>query len=111
MPLLALGSVSAAVGRTDVRYRVRRDAGGLSAKNAAQGLVVRFGASGVEVSAGRSALGLALHDVGPVAPVASANRVVYRRPGVTERMCCSVRVGTGVPRSRSGRRTTRRVSP
>ncbi len=87
------GAYSAAVGRESPAYAVRPAGGGLAAQNAAQGLRVRFGSSGVVVAAGASRLGLQLQAWGkgsslqPLSgarPTGTGNRVTYALPGLRE---------------------------
>lgn len=93
LPGAARGAVSAAIGRDDPSYRVRESVGLLRAANHAQGLRISFSRAGVSVAGRRSPVAVALEAVGrggtlrrvgDVAPRATANRVVYRRPGLTE---------------------------
>lgn len=89
LPVAAQGPVSTALGRDQAAYRLD----GLVARNAAQGLVARFGRSGVAITAGGSRFDVALRAFGregalralpAVAPVASANRVSYERGSMDE---------------------------
>ncbi len=93
LPLSARGVVSGVLGGDDGAYRVRPSGGGFGAANAAQGLRLRFGRSGVQVGAGSTRLGLSLIAVGygsslaalgGVTPRVRANRVVSARGGVSE---------------------------
>ncbi len=93
LPVGARGSVSGALGAGDPAYRVRAAGGGFRAVSVAQGVSARFGRGGVRVSSGGSWLGLAvrgvgygasLGTVGPVAPRAWGNRVVYAHAGFSE---------------------------
>ncbi len=94
LPLAARGPVAAAVASHDPRYRVSPSARGLSARNPAQGLRLRFSAAGAGVSVGAGELRLALRAVGrgevarrlgEVEPsVLAANRTVYRWAGLSE---------------------------
>ena len=85
----AQAPVSAALGRDETAYWIR----GLVARNPAQRLSARFGRSGVAISAGSASFVIALkafgragelRGVGPVSPVATANRVTFVRPTVRE---------------------------
>jgi hypothetical protein len=89
LPVAAQGPVSAALGRDDGTYLVRR----LAAENRDQRLRIGFSAAGVRVSSGRAAVSIAvsaygyassLKRVGPAAARVSANRVSYARPGLRE---------------------------
>jgi hypothetical protein len=89
LPLAAQAPISAALGRDEAVYRIR----GLVARNPAQGLLARFGRSGVAVMAGSARFAIALKAFGrpsslrPLAassPVASADRVTYARGPVRE---------------------------
>ena len=94
LPLAARGPVAAAVASHDPRYRISPSASGLTARNPAQGLRLRFSAAGVGVLADTGELQLALRTVGRgevakrlgnVEPDVSApNRTVYRGAGVSE---------------------------
>jgi hypothetical protein len=93
VPLAARGPVAEALGRHDSAFHVRRSQSGLLARNNEHGLDARFGRSGVNVTLEGRRLGMALaawgygerlSPAGSAAPVARANRVSYRRPGVTE---------------------------
>ena len=86
-------TVSSALGRDAAAYRIVGASGGLTGANAGQGLRLRFDGRGVSLVSPAGALGLELvalgggGSLGPVprvAPTASANRVVYRRPGLEE---------------------------
>jgi hypothetical protein len=74
-------------------YRVGVAGAGFVARNPAQGLRLRFTAAGVQIGSGRTRVGLSLRGVGygaslaavaAEAPIASANAVIYRRPGLSE---------------------------
>ena len=89
LPLGARGAVSAALGRSDSRYRVL----GLRGSNPAQGLETTFSRAGARVASGPANVRLALaayghagavRQVAPVAPRVMANRVVYVHDGVEE---------------------------
>src|SRR5271166_5718426 len=93
LPSAALGVVSSTVGAGSSAYRVNASHGSLAARNAAQGLTVRFASSGASVRAGAIRLRLGTPAVGfgasPRAlaaadPTARANRVAYQLGGVTE---------------------------
>jgi hypothetical protein len=90
VPLAAELAVSRALGADEHSFWVRP---GLVAQNAPQGLRVRFARSGVTIRGAGGRLGLSLVAVGrgaqlrpspPVAPLAGANRVSYRRSGLLE---------------------------
>ncbi|HUZ14672.1 MAG TPA: hypothetical protein VMU72_00665 [Gaiellaceae bacterium] len=94
LPLAARGPVAAAIASHDPAYRVSPSSSGLTARNPAQRLRLRFSAAGVGVSAGAGQLRLTLQAVGrgtvarrlgAVDPrVVAPNRTVYRRPGLSE---------------------------
>ena len=93
LPPDAQGPISAALGKDDSVYWVHRSAKGLRGENPRQALVAVFTREGAEVRSHnlrwrletRSyGYGDALHPVKAVAPRAKANRVEYRRDGVTE---------------------------
>jgi len=94
LPLAARGPVAAAIASHDPRYRVSPSSSGLTARNPAQRLRLRFSSAGVGVSVGAGELRLALQAVGrgevarrlgKVDPrVSASNRTVYRRPGLSE---------------------------
>ncbi len=94
LPLAARGPVAAAVASHDPRYRLTRSAGGLTARNPAQALGLRFSSTGAAVSANGGELRLALRTVGrgdtvrrlgAVDPrLVAPNRTVYRRAGLSE---------------------------
>jgi len=94
LPLAARGPVAAAVASHDPRYRVSPAADGLTARNPAQRLQLRFSTAGVGVRLGAGELQLGLRSVGrgavarrlaAVKPaVSSPNRTVYRRAGLSE---------------------------
>jgi hypothetical protein len=85
---------SSALGERIPGYQVRAGAEGLAVSSPTQRLTARFGTHGVEVSWPGGAFGMRLDAVGsgraltPLAednrPVARANRVSYRFPGLTE---------------------------
>jgi hypothetical protein len=89
LPVGAWGSVSRALGRDDPAYRVR----GLSARNPAQRLSLRFTPAGVVIGSGGVTARLGLSGVGrtgalvrvrPVGPRAQGDRVTYARTSVRE---------------------------
>jgi CSLREA domain-containing protein len=76
-------AASAAVGSSDTGFHVRRAGGALVAHGG--GLTVRFGRTGVGITAAGGRLSMAPVGLGAaVTPVATGNRVSYRRAGVTE---------------------------
>ncbi|HUP50783.1 MAG TPA: post-COAP-1 domain-containing protein [Thermoanaerobaculia bacterium] len=93
LPLAARGAIASVLGRETPVYHARPSGEGYVASNPRHILEASFTSRGVEIRSGQSRLGLALRAVGrgeslrPVAratPVASANRVEYRRGAVTE---------------------------
>ena len=93
LPADAQGPISAALGKDDPGYWVHRSAAGFHGENLRQGLVTEFTREGVEVRTHNLRWGLvtrgygygdAVHRVKAVAPQAKANRVEYRRDGITE---------------------------
>jgi nucleoside-specific outer membrane channel protein Tsx len=89
----AQGPISAALGKDDSGYWVHPNADGFRGENLRQALVAEFTRRGAEVRSHNWRWGLeargygygdALHKVKAVAPQANANRVEYRRDGVTE---------------------------
>jgi hypothetical protein len=93
LPLAAQARVSAALGRDVQEYQVHATNGGFGAENSRGRLAVRFTSEGVEVSAGSALWRMSLRGVGygaalksaaAAVPQASANRVEYRRGGLTE---------------------------
>src|SRR5438132_4026179 len=93
LPLSAQGPISGALGADDPVYHIRASRGGFQAANAAQRLKESFDRSGVVVSSGNAQLGLRLRAAGygnslaalpAAAPRATANRVSYAYPGLTE---------------------------
>jgi hypothetical protein len=94
LPLAARGPIAAAVASHDPHYRLSRATSGLTARNPAQGLRLRFSAAGVGVQVGAQDIRLALRTVGrgpvvrrleAVAPqVIGPNRTVYRHPDLAE---------------------------
>ncbi len=93
LPSAAKSSISAALGREIAGYAARPEVGGYAATNPKQALTVDFTSAGIQVQSGSGHLGLALRGYGrgstlkrvqEVAPIASNNRVEYRRGGLTE---------------------------
>jgi hypothetical protein len=93
LPPDAQGPISAALGKDDSGYWVRRNAEGFGGVNPPHTLVAEFTKQGIEVRSHNLHWGMetrgygygdALHAVGAVAPWAESNRVEYRRDGVTE---------------------------
>jgi hypothetical protein len=94
LPAAARGAVSTALGRDDARFAVRPAGTGLVARNGGHGLRIRFDRTGVGLSLRGEPLHVRLAGIGrgealttlarDVAPVATANRVEYRRGEVTE---------------------------
>jgi RHS repeat-associated protein len=93
LPLRAQGTISGVLGAAEHAYRVSVAEGGFRALNPAQGMRTRFDRSGVLVEAGAAKLGLSLSAVGygaalappdAASPRAHANRVEYKRPGLSE---------------------------
>ncbi len=97
LPADAQGPVSAALGKGDSTYWLHRSAAGFRGENPRQGLVAEFTRQGAEVRIEARTQNLrwglvtrgygygdALHRVKAVAPQVTANRVEYRRDGVTE---------------------------
>jgi RHS repeat-associated protein len=93
LTLRAQGTISGVLGAAEHAYRVSAAGGGYRASNPAQGLQTRFGRSGVLVETGAAKLGLSLSAVGYGASLATlggaslrarANRVEYKRPGLSE---------------------------
>ena len=83
--LAAGDAVSAAVGRTEAAYAVRRGAGGgLGAENARGHLQIAFSALGATVASHGDWVRFGLAGARSVVPTVSANRVSYRYPGITE---------------------------
>jgi hypothetical protein len=86
-------SISEALGRDDSRYRARAEGAGFRLENPAQSLGAHFTAQEVDVrsKSGRWRLALRgygygddLQRVGKIAPESVANRIEYRRAGLTE---------------------------
>jgi len=114
LPSAALGPVSAALGRSDRAYRLSVSGAGIDAKNPAQGMGLRFGRSGVQLSSGGVRLGLSLRSagygtslraVGDATPRVSANRVLYARAGLEEWYVngpLGIEQGFTLPRAPSG---------
>ena len=93
LPPDAQGPISAALGKNDSGYWVRRSAAGFRAENPAQALVAEFTRDGADVHSGNLRWGLEMQGYGygdaprpvkAVAPTATANRVEYRRDALTE---------------------------
>ena len=93
LPANAQGAISAALGKDDPGYWVRPRAAGWHAENPRHALVAHFTRQGAEVRSDNlgwqietRALGYGsdLRPLKPASPQASANRVEYRREGVTE---------------------------
>jgi hypothetical protein len=93
LPLPAKALISRTLGGGDRTFGTIRSRGGFTAMNARQHLVTRFSPAGVLVRSGAAQIGLSLDGYGymgrlgtvaAVAPVAHANRVVYRRGPVRE---------------------------
>jgi hypothetical protein len=93
LPPDARGPISAALGKDDSSYWVHRSAKGFRGDNPRHALVAEFTRGGAKVCSKNLRWGLetrgygygdALHPVKAVAPQAKANRVEYRREGVTE---------------------------
>ena len=93
LPANAQGAISAALGKNDPGYWVRPRAAGWHAENPRHALVAHFTRQGAEVRSDNlgwqietRALGYGsdLRPLKPASPQASANRVEYRREGVTE---------------------------
>ena len=87
------GPISAALGKGDSGYWVHPNANGYRGENLGQALVADFTRRGAEVRSHEVRWGLemrgygygdALHPVRAVGPRANANRVEYRRDGLTE---------------------------
>jgi hypothetical protein len=94
LPLGAHGLVSAALGRDDPRFRVRRSSDGWVAGNPAQRLTASFGRDGVVVTTRGLSWSLGLLSVGrgasldtvrPAEPRVHANSVLFDRGGLQER--------------------------
>jgi nucleoside-specific outer membrane channel protein Tsx len=93
LPPDAQGPISAALGKDDSGYWVRPSAKGFRGENPRHALVAEFTRAGAEVRSHNLRWGMetrgygygdALNPVRAVAPQANANRVEYRRDGVTE---------------------------
>jgi nucleoside-specific outer membrane channel protein Tsx len=93
LPPDAQGPISAALGKDDSGYWVRRNAEGFGGVNPRHTLVAEFTKHGIEVRSHNLHWGMetrgygygdALHAIGAVAPWAESNRVEYRRDGVME---------------------------
>jgi nucleoside-specific outer membrane channel protein Tsx len=93
LPEDAQGPISAALGKDDSGYWLRPSAGGFRGANPRQALEAEFTREGAEVRSRNLLWGLetrgygygdALRPAKAVAPHANANRVEYRRDGITE---------------------------
>jgi hypothetical protein len=93
LPADAQGPIAAALGKDDSGYWVRAVANGLRGENPRQAFSVNFGRQGAEVRSHdlcsmletrAYGYGSVLHPVKAAAPQANANRVEYRRDGITE---------------------------
>ena len=93
LPADARGPISAALGNDDPAYWVHRNAEGFHGENPRERLSVDFTIQRAEFRTGHVhwslatrayGYGAALHSVRTVAPLAAANRVEYRRDGMTE---------------------------
>jgi hypothetical protein len=93
LPADAQGPISAALGKDTSGYWVHPNANGFRGENLRQALVAEFTRRGAEVRSHNVRWGLetrgygygdALHSAKAVAPHANANRVEYRRNGMTE---------------------------
>ncbi|MBV9804042.1 MAG: OmpA family protein [Solirubrobacterales bacterium] len=83
--LVARDAVSAALGRSEAAYAVRRGAGGrLGAESAREHLHITFSALGARVANGSAWVRFGLAGARSVVPAVSANRVSYRYAGLTE---------------------------
>jgi trimeric autotransporter adhesin len=93
LPAAARAGISAALGREDRSYEIARHGGELTATNPEHELSAVFKAGGVNIRTGKADLGMTMlsygygermRSVGPAVPQASANRVEYKRGGLTE---------------------------
>jgi trimeric autotransporter adhesin len=93
LPAAAWGPVSRALGRDDPAYRTVQAGPGFVALNPHQRLRAQFSPAGVSVHSGAVLLGVRLGAYGygntlralePVAPIARANRVLYRHGSLSE---------------------------
>jgi hypothetical protein len=93
LPLAAWGPVSGALGRDDPTYRAAGAGAGFVVHNPRQRLRAEFSRAGVSVRSGQALLGLRLRGYGyggslrglaAVAPIARANRVLYRHGSLSE---------------------------
>jgi hypothetical protein len=93
LPLAVQGPASSTLGAASAAYRVSADRVGFRAASPAQHLSSSFSSAGVSVTSGAARLelklraigyGSSLAPLGDVAPAASANRVLYRRAGLSE---------------------------
>jgi hypothetical protein len=102
--------VSAALGRDQPAYAVRRWPGGRLAANNARGhLHISFSRHGATVVTDGDRVSFGLADIRPVAPTVAANRVNYQYPRVTEWFAngpAGLEQGFTVTRPRAGKRLT-----
>jgi hypothetical protein len=93
LPASAQGPISAALGKHDSSYWVHPGAQGFRGENSRHTLTADFTKQGPEIRSRNLrwsletrayGYGNALHSAKPVAPQANANRVEYRRDGLTE---------------------------
>ncbi len=93
LPAAAQSSISGVLGREIPGYRAALERGGYGAANPKQALTVDFTSAGIQVHSGPAQWGLALRGYGrgstlqrvqEVHPIASNNRVEYRRGALTE---------------------------
>jgi uncharacterized repeat protein (TIGR03803 family) len=93
LPRDAQGPISAALGKNDSSYWIHRNANGFRGENPRHVLAAEFTRQGAEVRSSKLRWALetrafgygdALHPVKAVPPQAKANRVEYRRDGLTE---------------------------
>ena len=93
LPAAAQAHISAAIGKDQDVYHAVREAAGVRLDNPDHAVSASFTSAGVRFRLGTSQWGLKLRghgygdglvDAKPVAPIASANRVEYRRGALTE---------------------------
>src|SRR5215831_5052379 len=93
LPATAQGQISGALGRDEDSYHARAQSGGFRMENRRVGLSAEFTQSGVTFRAGEHQWGVALRGYGygeklraasVVAPHSAANRIEYRRDGLTD---------------------------
>lgn len=95
IPTGAQSVVSATLGNSDQRYRANASLGGYATANPANHLAAQYSADGVEIRSQNANLDFEFQSWGygertandgtaPVAPIANANRVEYRRGALTE---------------------------